>query len=1236
MEGDGPEITGKSSGVPEDISFSGKNTTEIPDGKERDSRSSVLEAFNNTLTSYHEEIFANSNSDKARPHLLALNLIERIKAQTLDKGKNTHTATYTDRTGRERRLRESVPIRPLLEHLTRKLNNPDLPPTERQKLESYQKILYNNSILRAYSPSDMEARIDYELNLLQKASGISTGSREADNRIVSEVFAFRFDLLLPKKEANKEIQPKDLPIVKNPDRFKPQHNADGSQVKQPEEFPDGAGEIPAHKIAEYLGEEESPPPSPPKEGDAIEITPDDIAATPSEIEITSEEVKTDSATKEPKAEAAEVKTTPTSTSIEDVQREAMIVNRTLDLHQRARERAEEHLRAEQRRGNMLNPLNWARKTRLRVLEEFYRQRYISEALREMIAANNTYLELDLFSQAATNINTARDQQSTSERSKVQELKTGENIAGNRVVEIDVNLDVTLDGNLKDFVFDEIIAPIVDGQITNNDQIQQALREFVQNHQDDAQVAALFGRDATRFGTIAELFASDLLEVGNQLRQDREAHNYSMERLKELTTIKLANANWAADSATQWTLADRAIAWSQRNNKRRWFTNPAVVGAAVSIGIYGGMSAAGMSGRALLAAPVAGSVLGAALAGLRRAHDLKVDRAAHQADREYNASSLESDRRRRQLDNYQYENVSFNTLINGGQERENVFGDSRGMRELMELSLSPDNPTNTDTNQQAILRRAAEIRARLDYGFNNQKGLITYESREAVEQNRMSLVRSIAEARVKLRDSGMDNDMIDARLTEFQGEWNVQFNQDVRDQDRAFNMYRVRSSLVSAGIGGAIGLASGLGAAAAVRGIIEATGKNAYVTGLENIPYADKVFGKTNEARANIAQLLKDRKPVDVGDMTIIPGSENNVSVKLPDGSEKLLPNAKITDTGSLRVEGDIPTDIRDEFDMEGFEIKNLDPIKKEDIIIGPSAPQTTEMLNGRPTLVPEGTNWVPDASDPSKFDLVVTSHPEHVLVDNAQFDESGKMTFESSIATFTQDADTIPGETISTPTEVFGPEGLWSKETTPISGREWYAYDTPYSDHNELRAYNSVFDAGNGQKGVEWDMSDMKLGYQSGIEPNPIDIQQVIRDGQAGFAFTLPDDQKNPIWVSDISDGKLDGKIRLDPTDFTNKVDPSNPNSMTVGEFSRIVLNQEKLASLPEGSLASEVYGHQDVFNLGRNGKMGFIETGRLVDRGDGKVLQAFATANGASPTPTMVDVPVQGPPPLQYLVGLK
>lgn len=805
------------------------------------------------------------------------------------------------------------------------------------------------------------------------------------------------------------------------------------------------------------------------------------------------------------SEAGRVSITPA-----EIIREFTFLNRTQDIEKKAKDLTERQLREEMRRGSAFNPLNWARKIRLRVGEEYYRQVYTQRAREAMLANNNSYLEMDVVRNAAINPqhNVAQEReagQATIERVREEGLIEGESVA-------------EAQGELKEMMIREIIRPAVEGRITDLPQAQTALRSFIETHQNDAQIQAIFGRDTSQFGRLAEYFATDLMETAEAIKGDLASHKYAIDQLDNLVKIKLANTRWAAETQARFTLADRAIRWAESRRLTGALINPATLGAGFAIGIYGAMRAAGIGGKALQTfAPGVGAIPGALFAGFRRNYDLKVDRASHQRERTYNEQIPQGATRREALERFAYHTSSVNELLNGGGQELTTGTERKSVAGLLSADLSD----SQITNREAVIRRMAEIQTRLDFSARENVDLITYAGRAGVEQGRLALIRAVAQGRETLKKAGVADSEIEQILNNFRGEWNSRFIQNTEQQNRAFSHFRLRNAVVAGVFGGA----AGLGAGFVSREVLE---------------------GAIGFAREH----LKEES---------IPSIPGGVSV---------------------------PTEAK----------------------VLPLVPDSTPGLE---TKIPEGASWIPDPEKPGVFDLKGPNG--EILVKDANFRPNGFMQYNQNGSIPDEFIHQIEGEKF-VPKEVnrpvFGPDGLWDKNISTVNRTEWYAYNTPFSERNELK----FFTIQDGDK-VTFDTTSMKDAFQTSNKPPSINVPDVINNHELSWRFTMADGKS--VVVSDGADGAFDGRLILDPNaDGNLHINPADLNSMTLSDFSRIIMNQEALHTGTGGN-ATEFHNNLGVWNLGGpNSETGYISAGRLVEQNGAKVWQSFATIRGTGTPP--------------------
>jgi len=925
-------------------------------------------------------------------------------------------------------------------------------------------------------------------------------------------------------------------------------------------------------------------------------------------------------------------------SLSNLRREFYITNGTIGGRKHARELADEAIRKEQSTHyegdkRRIDPRSWreriskfAHNKKFHVLEEYYRQIWTESAFKAMVENNNSFLSMDFARGAADDANKERDNYLKEGQAKIGELKSESEERGAAQAKV-----FEVDGELKEALIAQILQPVINGTITSEQEIQTKLQEFFANNQGNDTVRQLFGAEANQYGEAAKLFATDLLDMGRLVAQDIAAHKYSIDQLGENIAIKLANPQWARQTEMAESRVDRAAAFGRRNKGTAWIMNPAALGAITALGTTALFRLPRTALRTMMAAPIAGSFVGAAYAGLRRWREVKIDRAMHMGELAYGRTSPVDAKRRQRMDELSYSMTSVNELIDGGNRDEVRGKDREGLQTLINRLTS--NPSDTELRQD-ILSRVAEIRTRLDRSTADKVDLIKFSSRETVEQERFELVKNIAAAKVALRRAGMSDADITTISGTFERDWLDRITTDQSSKDSAFSRFRLQQSVVATGQGAITGMVSGL--------VVQELGELGLMrhlrvssaTALEHIPGVRGVLEKLSELGGPFDNL----PPVEHSKAEFIEGFKNgghmtlgNVggieyeaiidphthSVELYDATAGTfvsgdLPEMSIGPDGIMAIQGHMDPDIQAALEQAGFHINSIDtsdfakfpPL--HEMILKDTDTFHEVTIGGHPITIPDGTSLIADPTDASKWDLVLDSDHGHLLMEHIHFDPStGAMEpdfvygpgVDHTLLTVTEG-----GTHLATHDEALQ---FWDKAHSQIDRREWYAYDQAGSQSNELRGYTH-------KQGdtLILDMSKMGVGYQKGLNPNPINVQEIIRQGQAGFAFSLPGMTDKPIWIPDSADGVADGLLHLDPHS-TAQVQLPDGTRTTLGELSRMLVDQEALSQYDDGNIATELYGRRDVFRLGVDDKHGFWEAGWYTEQEGQNVLKVFATGLG-------------------------
>lgn len=296
-------------------------------------------------------------------------------------------------------------------------------------------------------------------------------------------------------------------------------------------------------------------------------------------------------------------------------------------------------------------------------------------------------------------------------------------------------------------------------------------------------------------------------------------------------------------------------------------------------------------------------------------------------------------------------------------------------------------------------------------------------------------------------------------------------------------------------------------------------------------------------------------------------------------------------------------------------VQGPDRVTSREIEILRSSGTHPDTIVGYKTNIPDGTEWKRDFAT-GKWDLVAKPQngqwPDVVVIDDAEFDTTGKLIGFGSKHSAIDISHIQEGGGVIVKK---GPEAVaeWDKLATHIDRTDYYAYNTPFSEKNELQEY--TYKHGDV---VTLDMSTMKEGWQHGVKPESINVQDAIRNHEAGFAIRLPGFQDKVVWIPEDVDGKADGQLHLDP----NSNAPVPGTSLTVGQITRMLIDEERLKKLPDGNIATEFFNRQDVFKIGANGEYGLIQAGRLIDQDGQNVFQSFAAIRGNGPASITTETP--------------
>ncbi|MEM5800976.1 MAG: protein phosphatase 2C domain-containing protein [Candidatus Aenigmatarchaeota archaeon] len=303
-----------------------------------------------------------------------------------------------------------------------------------------------------------------------------------------------------------------------------------------------------------------------------------------------------------------------------------------------------------------------------------------------------------------------------------------------------------------------------------------------------------------------------------------------------------------------------------------------------------------------------------------------------------------------------------------------------------------------------------------------------------------------------------------------------------------------------------------------------------------------------------------------------------------------------------------------DLETHGITIKSIEipgPVQPVEFLKPTTTFQIENPVTHKPMTVPAGEGWHCQwRQDGDKYDLVVIDEKtgsimhfpdgrEVILIDDAQ------LTTEGKIIGGVYDARIIHIELRPEAVEILeGKEAelAWSEIVSKLPSQRWWRYFQQY------QFYNYVYRNPDGSYGIILDASKM------GVTVNPLtgqleNVQDIISDPSRapyGVQFTIHIPGLGAIRIDDVSDGIVDGKLKLNPLDNSHMVTSCGQpvmfhgQEMTMQQLAQII-DQERLgahikeAGLEVGStpvsLATEYRGWLDVFNIAR-GRYGFITAG--------------------------------------------
>lgn len=283
-------------------------------------------------------------------------------------------------------------------------------------------------------------------------------------------------------------------------------------------------------------------------------------------------------------------------------------------------------------------------------------------------------------------------------------------------------------------------------------------------------------------------------------------------------------------------------------------------------------------------------------------------------------------------------------------------------------------------------------------------------------------------------------------------------------------------------------------------------------------------------------------------------------------------------------------------------------------------------------------------------DQVVVEHDVHGMITKLEVNGTSvsvqdvNLTTQEGLDKFSKLLDSLglkPEQTIKTSHEQvvsFQPEKLWNELQKPVDHKEFYAYNTPESNRNELdlqtyydeKSDTFYFNAQGMKDAYQLNLPGSSIG---GAHPPHINVPDLIEqqkspDGnvELGIYVYRPGEPNNGFFISDRADGVIDGQVALQAGDSHHIIQTAN-GPISLGEVRKLLINDQELHAaaaspqvgvLPDGrvNLQTEYHDFNNIYNNGKDGEMGIIQFGRMNQIEDKPVFQSFAAIRGSNNMP--------------------
>jgi hypothetical protein len=478
---------------------------------------------------------------------------------------------------------------------------------------------------------------------------------------------------------------------------------------------------------------------------------------------------------------------PTTATTNPEPLKVVLVDQSKDAQDEARDLADARLDRELGEGGKIRQfLNGIWKGNL--ARDFYRQRYVSQALETIQTSNNVLADSPAERRA-------RALESTIERFQSEHDEVIHESAGERR-EVQA-ADSVLAVGVKNIIRQAVERAQTSGRPLNVQVLQEERNRFLNEYRKQ------HGEDALGKGIVMADNMFDIAQTVYGVVEHGESLDHALGRLEVVT----GEARNGARTEAKYTAVDKSIDWLSKKGLASFITP-----GALATGVAAGMAIARVTGHGVVGAAtktLLPGVAAGAWAALRENKRTKDDRSQHAREMAVGGEFAQDDKRRTEMERTRYESVAAVELIT----------------QLQEASTEERLEAGGNDALQAALDALAAAQARIQLSDSRNIDLVSYSSKEDVGEERMMLDLARREARLaveqrltpearaalNLGPTASARGLIDQRALLFsrvliEGE---EGQEGIDQKDAAFAKLKAKRVATAAAIGVATGVVGGL-------------------------------------------------------------------------------------------------------------------------------------------------------------------------------------------------------------------------------------------------------------------------------------------------------------------------------------------------------------------------------------------------------------------------------------------